>query len=126
MRYSPVPLVFGTLMTAMGLAMGCFVAQVTTLTCWRDRPNQPGLCRLDQSTVFLPWQKTGVSIQLEDVQNADLIEEGGENYRLVLRSRNQIADRPSSDRSIFKSEYSEPFFEEPQSARLYRSARWDS
>jgi hypothetical protein len=103
MRYSPLPLVFGTLMTTMGLAMGCFVAQVTTLHCWRDRSNQPGVCRLDQSTVFLPWKTTGISIQLEDVQKAELIDEGGEDYRLVLRSRNKIADR-----SIFKSEYSEP------------------
>ncbi len=101
-QFSRIPFILGIAFTAMGLVIGCFAAQVSTFTCIRPEIAQPGFCRLEQSTLFLPWNKEVVSFPLKDIQNAKSVEIGVDSYTVVLRSRDH-----ASNFLLHKSEYSE-------------------
>jgi hypothetical protein len=103
MSLSPrIPIVAGTGLTVIGLIMGCFVARVSTFICIRSGADQQGICRLEQSTLFLPWNKTVTSVQLSDIQKAESINLGVDNYTVVLRLRSS-----ESNFSLHRTEYSQ-------------------
>ncbi|MBC7970584.1 MAG: hypothetical protein H7Z11_10760 [Verrucomicrobia bacterium] len=99
---SRIAFTVGIAFTAMGLVIGCFAARVSTFTCIRDQTEQQGICRLEQSTLFLPWNKKVVSFPLDDIQKAESVELGVDLYAVVLRSRSN-APNPS----LYTSEYAE-------------------
>lgn len=99
---SRIPMVTGTGITVMGLIMGCFIARVSTFTCVRSGADQQGICRLEQSTLFIPWNKTVTSVQLSDVQKAESINLGVDSYTVVLRLRNSEPNFP-----LHRTEYSQ-------------------
>jgi len=99
---SRIPFVFGIGFTAMVLAIGCLAARVTTITCSRNGAELQGICRLEQSTLFLPWNKTVAKIQLKAIQKAEVVELGVDRYTVVLRLRN---DAPNF--LLHQSEYAE-------------------
>jgi hypothetical protein len=72
---------FGMAFTFVGLTLGCFGGGIKTFTCIRDQ----GICRLEESSPFLPWRKTIHTIAIRDIQKAEL-RDLGEVYAVVLLS----------------------------------------
>ncbi|WP_068818140.1 hypothetical protein [Phormidesmis priestleyi] len=73
LQFSRTPFVLGIAFTAMGLVIGYFATHVSTFTCIRHEMEQQGICRLKQSTLFLPWNKQVTSFQLNDIQKAESV-----------------------------------------------------
>lgn len=101
LQSSRIPLVSGIGLAAMGLIVGCFAARVSTFTCIRGKAEQQGICRLEKSTVFLPWNKTVENVQLNNIQKAEFVETGDGSYTVVLRLHSDV-----SSFLIHNSEYS--------------------
>jgi hypothetical protein len=72
---------FGVVFTTVALTLGCFGGGIKTFTCIREQ----GICRLEESSYFLPWRKTIHTIAIRDIQKAEL-RDLGEAYDVILLS----------------------------------------
>jgi cell division protein FtsL len=97
-------LIFGISFTLMGLVIAAFAARTAIVTCTREQTNQQlekGNCQLEESTLFMPWDKKINRVELKDIQKAESVEMGFDIYTVVLRLKdNKNTFLP------YKSEYS--------------------